>query len=104
LPRKLERDSLRVVPLAPPRLPEPARQGEYGTNCPACDRAADSAHTHVFFFARPAGFTQLRGTCLALWDDLLPAVPDGQRDADAAEVARLLAASHDGEAHVNPSS
>jgi hypothetical protein len=54
------------------------------------------AHTHVFFFARPAGFTQLRGTCLAVWDDLLPAVPDAMRDADAAAVAKSLAASHGG--------
>ena len=30
------------------------------------------AHLHVFFFARPEGFVQLRGTCFAIWDDLLP--------------------------------
>jgi len=42
------------------------------------------AHLHLFFFARPAGFAQLRGTCLALWDDLLPNVPAGDRDRDAA--------------------
>ncbi len=51
------------------------------------------AHLHVFFFGRPAGFPQLRGTCLALWDDVLPAVPAGQRDADAALVGRALAES-----------
>ena len=56
------------------------------------------AHLHVFFFARPAGFAQLRGTCLAIWDDLLPAVPDGQRDADVATVAEALARSHGGRA------
>lgn len=48
------------------------------------------AHLHVFFFARPARFPQLRGTCLALWDDLLPAIPAAQRDEDAAAVARAL--------------
>jgi hypothetical protein len=47
---------------------------------------------HVWFFARPAGFAQLRGTCLALWDDLLPAVPAAHRDRDAATVAAALAA------------
>src|SRR6476469_8793324 len=46
------------------------------------------AHLHLFFFARPEGFAQLRGTCLALWDDVLPPVPRAQRDADAAAVAR----------------
>jgi hypothetical protein len=34
----------------------------------------------------------LRGTCLALWDDLLPAVPAAQRDRDAAAIADALAA------------
>jgi hypothetical protein len=57
------------------------------------------SHLHVFFFARPAGFSQLRGTCLAVWDDLLPAVPDARRDADAAAVGRALAASHGGRMH-----
>jgi diadenosine tetraphosphate (Ap4A) HIT family hydrolase len=57
-----------------------------------------SAHMHLFFFARPAGFAQLRGTCLALWDDLLPAVPAAQRDRDAAAVADALAA-YGGHAH-----
>jgi diadenosine tetraphosphate (Ap4A) HIT family hydrolase len=50
-----------------------------------------SAHLHVFFLARPAGFAQLRGTCLAIWDDLLPPVPAEHRDRDAAAVATALA-------------
>jgi hypothetical protein len=54
------------------------------------------AHLHVCFLARPAGFAQLRGTCMAIWDDLLPAVPVEQRDADAATVAEQLAASYGG--------
>lgn len=57
------------------------------------------AHLHVFVYARPAGFPQLRGTCLAVWDDLLPAVPREVRDGDAATVARALAASYGGDAH-----
>jgi hypothetical protein len=56
-------------------------------------------HLHVFFFARPAGFSQLRGTCLAIWDDLLPEVPASQRDRDAADVAQALTRSHGGQAH-----
>jgi len=56
------------------------------------------AHLHVFFFARPEGFVQLRGTCFAVWDDLLPPTPRVVRDADALSVARALSASYGGEA------
>lgn len=168
-----EQEGLRVVPLAPPVLPEPARAGENGGDCPACAnrrepvwsdehwrlshygssgaplilmletaahhdlpdlpdnlaaemgllitriaRAIESlphiarahvsrwgdggAHLHVFFFARPAGFSQLRGTCLAIWDDLLPAVPAVYCASDAATVAQAVAASHGGRAHPAP--
>jgi hypothetical protein len=31
-----------------------------------------SAHFHLWFFARPAGLVQTRGSCLAVWDDILP--------------------------------
>lgn len=51
------------------------------------------AHLHILFFARPEGFVQLRGTCLAIWDDLLAPVPRGVRDADATRVGEILAAS-----------
>lgn len=54
------------------------------------------AHLHIFFFARPAGFAQLRGTCLAIWDDLLPTAPADQRDEDAEAVARAVARSFGG--------
>jgi hypothetical protein len=60
------------------------------------------AHLHLFFFARPAGFSQLRGTCLAIWDDLLPPVSDDQRDLDAATVGQTLAGSYGGQAHRVP--
>jgi diadenosine tetraphosphate (Ap4A) HIT family hydrolase len=56
------------------------------------------AHLHVFFFARPVGFVQLRGTCFAVWDDLLAPTPRTVRDADALAVARSLAASYGGDA------
>jgi hypothetical protein len=61
-----------------------------------------AAHLHLFFFARPAGFSQLRGTCLAVWDDLLPAVPDDQRGHDAAAVGQALADSYGGQPHPVP--
>jgi diadenosine tetraphosphate (Ap4A) HIT family hydrolase len=51
------------------------------------------AHLHILFFARPEGFVQLRGTCLAIWDDLLAPVPREMRDADATRVGEILGAS-----------
>ena len=41
------------------------------------------AHLHVFFFARPEGFGQLRGSFLVVWDDLLPPSPQDEVTADA---------------------
>ena len=54
------------------------------------------AHLHVWFFARPAGQSQLYGSWLVVWDDLLPEYPDGIANADAAVVARALSASYGG--------
>jgi diadenosine tetraphosphate (Ap4A) HIT family hydrolase len=34
------------------------------------------AHLHMFLIARPEGMMQMRGTCLPLWDDVLPKVPN----------------------------
>ncbi len=56
------------------------------------------AHLHVFFIARPAGFPQLRGTCMAIWNDLLPAVPADLISADAATVGAAVARSYGGQA------
>ena len=55
-------------------------------------------HLHVWFYARPAGFPQLRGTCFAVWDDLLPPVDVAVRDADARAVAQALERSYGGSA------
>jgi hypothetical protein len=155
---------LLVKPLVDPVLPEPARQGEAGTNCGACsaddaDYAwADSqwrlktsrqpiptflleprehfdlgdldetmaaelgvltvrieraiaavpgvgrvhvnrwgdggAHLHIWFFARPAGMLQLRGSCLPDWLDVLPPLPTERAEAvTQLVVARLGAGS-----------
>ena len=56
------------------------------------------AHAHVWIFARPEGQLQLKGSCFVLWDDVLPPTPLAERDADAATVARALAASYGGTA------
>ena len=34
------------------------------------------AHLHLWFLTRPEGALQLRGTFLAVWDELIPPVPD----------------------------
>ena len=62
------------------------------------------AHLHVWFFARPAGQSQLYGSWLVVWDDLLPEYPAEIADADAAVVARALAASYGGIAITSESS
>jgi hypothetical protein len=54
------------------------------------------AHLHVWFFARPEGQSQLRGSWLVVWDDLLPEYPADVADADAAAVADALVASYGG--------
>ncbi|MBA2768080.1 MAG: hypothetical protein H0U35_02905 [Sporichthyaceae bacterium] len=33
------------------------------------------AHLHVFLLGRPAGLVQLRGSCLTLWEEMLPRTP-----------------------------
>lgn len=50
------------------------------------------AHLHVVFLARPAGLLQLRGSNLALWEEMLPRVPDEIAVADLRAVAATLAA------------
>jgi diadenosine tetraphosphate (Ap4A) HIT family hydrolase len=52
-------------------------------------------HLHLWFFARPAGFEQVRGSSITEWDDVLPPVPEDIWRADLATVARHLA-THDG--------
>ncbi|EAQ00077.1 hypothetical protein JNB_07899 [Janibacter sp. HTCC2649] len=74
--------------------------GEFGIRTVALVRAIESlpsvgrchvsrwgdggSHAHVWFIARPLGMTQLRGTYMAVWDDLLPPVPVEVRDDNAA--------------------
>ncbi|MEV0570619.1 hypothetical protein [Dactylosporangium sp. NPDC050588] len=51
-----------------------------------------AAHLHLWFMGRPAGFEQLRGSCLVLWDDVLPKQDETQWRAVLTEVAEALAA------------
>ncbi|MCA1823548.1 MAG: hypothetical protein ABR520_11535 [Mycobacteriales bacterium] len=57
------------------------------------------AHLHIVFLARPLGLLQLRGSNLALWEEMLPRVPEDIAEDDLAQVAQALAA-YGGRAHV----
>ena len=50
-----------------------------------------SAHSHIWFFARPLGFDQIKGSYAVEWDDVLPPVPAEVRAADLHTVATKLA-------------
>ncbi|WP_239135115.1 hypothetical protein [Streptomyces sp. SID12488] len=50
------------------------------------------AHLHFWLLARPAGLTQLRGMFLALWEELLPPVPEPERLRAHRRIAAALAA------------
>jgi diadenosine tetraphosphate (Ap4A) HIT family hydrolase len=54
------------------------------------------AHLHTWFFARPSGQSQLYGSWLVVWDDLLPEYPAEVADADAAAVVTALIDSYGG--------
>ncbi|HEX3932798.1 MAG TPA: hypothetical protein VHW64_19035, partial [Nocardioides sp.] len=58
------------------------------------------AHLHVWFFARPEGQSQLFGSWLVVWDDLLPEYPSSPAETDAAAVASALATSYQGQGPV----
>ena len=50
----------------------------------------DSAHLHLWFFARPYGQLQLRGSFLSLWDEILPPVAESQWRENLALIAAWL--------------
>ncbi len=93
----------------------PALQAELGPLLVRVERAVDavgaigrvhvcrwgdgSEHLHFWFLARPAGMPQLKGSFAAIWDDMLPPVPEDVRSANLAVVARALEAGG-GRAHV----
>ncbi|MFH8925809.1 HIT family protein [Streptomyces pristinaespiralis] len=57
------------------------------------------AHLHIFLIARPEGMMQMRGSCLPLWDDVLPKVPRGVWEATNRKIAEAMA-KDGGSAHV----
>lgn len=57
------------------------------------------AHGHIWFIARPARMPQLRGTFMALWDDIIPPIPDEVRAANDRAVVQRVAAAYGGVVH-----
>jgi hypothetical protein len=51
------------------------------------------AHLHWWFFGRPEGLVQLRGSCLTLWDDVLPRRPADEWNATLQTIVRSLEAA-----------
>jgi hypothetical protein len=49
-----------------------------------------AAHLHLWFLGRPAGQLQLRGPFLAMWDEILDPVPEGQWRSNLAHIAAWL--------------
>ncbi|HEU5036780.1 MAG TPA: hypothetical protein VFT70_07240 [Nocardioides sp.] len=50
-----------------------------------------SAHSHIWFIARPEGFAQIKGSYAVEWDDILPPVPEDVWRTDLHTVATKLA-------------
>ena len=57
-----------------------------------CRWGDGSEHLHWWFMARPARLPQLIGSFAAIWDDILPPLPDDVWRANVEIVARALAA------------
>ncbi|MBA2385404.1 MAG: hypothetical protein H0V68_12190 [Actinobacteria bacterium] len=68
-----------------------ASVGEIG-RVHVCRWGDGSAHFHVWFMARPARAPQVRGTFAALWDDILPPLPEDVWHANLDAVATALRA------------
>jgi hypothetical protein len=61
-------------------------------NVHVCRYGDGSEHLHWWFFARPPRFEQLRMSLIAIWDDVLPPVPE---EVWRADVEALRAALRD---------
>jgi diadenosine tetraphosphate (Ap4A) HIT family hydrolase len=73
-----------------------------GVACVHVNRWGDGAsHLHVWFFARPAGQPQLRGSFLTMWKDILPPISEERWRTNLALVGAWLA-DFGGRAMVDP--
>jgi diadenosine tetraphosphate (Ap4A) HIT family hydrolase len=55
-----------------------------------CRWGDGSEHFHVWFIARPGRLPQLRGSFVAIWDDILPPLPEALWRENLAAVAAAL--------------
>jgi diadenosine tetraphosphate (Ap4A) HIT family hydrolase len=55
-----------------------------------CRWGDGSEHLHIWFMARPLGFPQLIGSFAAIWDDILPPIPEHVWRENLAVVAKAL--------------
>ncbi len=62
-------------------------------NVHVCRWGDGSEHCHVWFMARPARIPQLIGSFAAIWDDVLPPLPENVWGENLAIVARELSVS-----------
>ena len=58
-----------------------------------CRWGDGSEHLHVWLMARPARLPQLHGSFAAIWDDVLPPVPEASWRASLDVVVRELSAA-----------
>ncbi len=63
--------------------------GDVG-NVHVCRWGDGSEHFHVWFMARPARIPQLIGSFAAIWDDVLPPLPDELWEANLALIREAL--------------
>jgi hypothetical protein len=59
-------------------------------NVHVCRWGDGSEHCHIWFMARPARLPQLAGSFAAIWDDMLPPLPDETWLANVAIVEHAL--------------
>jgi diadenosine tetraphosphate (Ap4A) HIT family hydrolase len=57
-----------------------------------CRWGDGSEHLHFWFMARPARLPQVVGSFVAIWDDILPPLPEPLRRENLARIAAALAA------------
>ena len=58
------------------RVERAVRRVEHVGRVHVCRRGDGSAHLHYWFMARPARMPQLLGSFAAVWDDILPPIPE----------------------------
>jgi diadenosine tetraphosphate (Ap4A) HIT family hydrolase len=63
--------------------------GEFG-RVHVCRWGDGSEHLHWWFIARPARIPQLTGSFAAIWDDILPPLPDEVREENLAALREAL--------------